>query len=114
MVPAVLALALDRTSLTAGSRALRFGYVAGAFALAWQWIGSLFLSGIYLLASRAWAVGAWKVPFFATFALPVFVFALILLDVHRMQQHHQAEGPGVRLVGRNGSGSILSRTRDAE
>src|ERR1017187_5481945 len=114
MVPAVLALALDRTSLTAGSRALRFGYVAGAFALAWQWMGSLFLSGTYLLASRAWAIGAWKLPFFATFALPVFVFALILLDVHRMQQQHQAEGPGVRLAGRNGSGSILSRTRDAE
>jgi hypothetical protein len=86
MLPAVLALVRDRKVFVSGSRALRFAYVAGACALAWQWMGSLFLSGSYLLGSKTWAMSAWKLPFFATFALPVFVFALMLLDVHRSQR----------------------------
>jgi hypothetical protein len=86
MLPAVLALVRDRKVFVSGSRALRFAYVAGACALAWQWMGSLFLSGSYLLGSKEWAMSAWKLPFFATFALPVFVFALMLLDVHRSQR----------------------------
>ncbi len=97
MAPAVLALVRDRKFFTAGSRALRFAYVAGAFALAWQWMGSLFLSGAYLLGSffapfvglRGWAISGWKLPFFATFALPVFVFALILLDVRGKERREQ-------------------------
>jgi hypothetical protein len=79
LLPAILVLARNRTFFTSRSRALRFGYVAGAFALAWQWIASLSLSGVYLLGARAWALAGWKWPFFATFTLPVLVFALILL-----------------------------------
>jgi hypothetical protein len=60
-------------------------------------MGSLFLSGAYLLGSfftsymglRAWAISGWKLPFFATFALPVFVFALILLDVRGIERREQ-------------------------
>jgi hypothetical protein len=97
MAPAVLALVRDRKFLSAGSRALRFAYVAGALALAWQWMGSLFLSGAYLIGSafasfrglNAWAISGWKLPFFATFALPVFVFALILLDVRGKERREQ-------------------------
>ena len=104
MVPAVLALVRDWRFFTAGSWALRLAYAAGAFALAWQWMGSLFLSGAYLLGSffapfvglKGWAISGWKLPFFATFALPVFVFALILLDVRRMQQRDQAERVGAK------------------
>jgi Glycosyltransferase family 87 len=81
LVPAVLALVRDRTLLISRSRALRFCYVAGAFALIWQWVASLGLSAVYLVASPAWALDGWKWPFFATFALPVLVFALILMDV---------------------------------
>jgi hypothetical protein len=81
LLPAILALVRDRTLFTSRSRAVRFLYLAAAFALAWQWIASLSLSGAYLLGWRAWAVSAWKVPFFATFSLPVFVFALSLLAV---------------------------------
>jgi hypothetical protein len=81
LLPAILVLVRDRTFFTSRSRGVRFLYLAGAFALVWQWIASLTLSGAYLLGSRAWALSAWKVPFFATFSLPVFVFALIFLDV---------------------------------
>jgi hypothetical protein len=83
LLPAILVLVRDRTFLISRSRAVRFAYLAGAFALAWQWIASLGLSGAYLFASPAWALRGWKSPFFATFILPVLVFALMLLDVRR-------------------------------
>jgi hypothetical protein len=81
LLPAILALARDRGFFT--SRALSFSYLVGAFALAWQWIASLGLGGVYWLATPAWALNGWKWPFFATFALPVLVFALMFLDVQR-------------------------------
>jgi hypothetical protein len=81
LLPAILVLLRDRTLLTSRSRAMRFGYLAGTLALAWQWIASLTLSAAYLFASPAWALQGWKWPFLATFSLPVFVFALIFLDV---------------------------------
>jgi hypothetical protein len=86
LLPAILVLVRDRTFLTSRSRGVRFGYLAATFALAWQWIASLILSGAYLFGSQTWAFSAWKWPFFATFTLPVFVFALIFLDVRGGQQ----------------------------
>ncbi len=85
LLPAVLVLVRDRTFLNSRSRALRFAYLAGAFALAWQWIASVGLSGVYLFASPALALSGWKWPFFATFTLPVLVFALMFLDVQGSQ-----------------------------
>jgi hypothetical protein len=82
LLPAILVLLRDRTLFTSRSLAARFGYLAGALAVAWQWIASVSLSAVYLVASTAWALDRWKWPFLATFALPVFVFALIFLDVH--------------------------------
>jgi hypothetical protein len=85
LLPAILVLVRRRAFFTSRSRGVRFLYLTAAFALAWQWIASLTLSVVYLLGSRAWALSAWKTPFFATFSLPVFVFALILLQVQVSQ-----------------------------
>ncbi len=95
LLPAILELARDRTFLTSRSPLIRSLYLAGAFAFAWQWIASLSLSGAFLFGSREWAVSAWKWPFFATFFLPVFVFALIFLDVHFAWRQPRAEGSAV-------------------
>lgn len=81
LIPAILVLARDSTLLTSRSRAHRFGYVVGACTLAWQWIASLTLSVAYLFVSPAFALGRWKWPFYATFALPLVAFALVFIDV---------------------------------
>jgi hypothetical protein len=81
LLPAIFALARDRQLFTARSSTVRCGYMAGAVALAWQWIASLFLSAAYLLGWQKWALSAWEMPFFASFTLPVLVFGLIFLDV---------------------------------
>ncbi len=91
LLPAILVLVRDRALFTSRSRGVRFLYLAAAFALAWQWIASLSLSAAYLLGWRVWALSAWKVPFFATFSLPVFVFALIFLDVQVVQREARAQ-----------------------
>jgi hypothetical protein len=81
LVPPILLLARNRRgSVLAGSRGLRFVLAAGACALLWQWIASLGLSVTYLISPDA-ALNAWTWPFFATFLLPVLVFALIVIDV---------------------------------
>jgi len=81
LLPAILVLARHRAFFISRSRGVRFLYVAGGFALAWQWIASIGLSGAYLFVSRPAALGGWKWPFLATFAMPVLIFALALLEV---------------------------------
>ncbi len=90
LLPAILLLARDHTFFSR-SRGRRWLYLAGALILAWQWLASLGLCGAYLW-SPAWALGRWQWPFFTTFALPVFVFALTLMDV----LSHQNRGNQIR------------------
>lgn len=81
LLPAILLLVRDRRKMAfSASRGVRFVYAAGAFTLSWQWIASLGLSAVYLISPDA-ALSGWKWPFFATFALPVLVFALTIVDV---------------------------------
>lgn len=51
---------------------------AAGLALAWQWIASLGLSALWFV-SRDAALSGWKAPFYATFALPVLIFAAAML-----------------------------------
>ncbi len=90
LLPAILALVRDWTSITSRWRAARLGYVAAGFALLWQWMATLVLSGAYFLASPEWALQRWEWPFFATFALPVLVFGLIFLDVRGIESGGRA------------------------
>jgi Glycosyltransferase family 87 len=83
LVPAILLLIRNRASLLDRSKGrtkgLRWGYFAAGFLLSWQWIASLLLTVIYLSGFRDQSLRAWTWPFFATFALPVCVFVLILI-----------------------------------
>ena len=80
LLPAILLLARERGALTLGSRAMRFVYALAGFCLAWQWVASLGLSLAWLV-SPAEALNGWKLPFYATFALPVLVFVLVVSPV---------------------------------
>jgi hypothetical protein len=50
----------------------------GTTLLLWQWLASLALSLIYILISPDRAYDGWTWPLFATFALPIWIFALML------------------------------------
>lgn len=76
LLPAILLLVRERGTFVSRSRSRRWTYVIGALLVGWQWMASLALTAIYLLVSRARALDGWQWPFFATFALPVWVFAL--------------------------------------
>ena len=77
LLPAILLLVRERATFMSRSRTRRLTYLVGALLVGWQWAASLGLTVLYLLVSRAWALDGWRWPFFATFALPVWVFALI-------------------------------------
>ncbi len=65
---------------------------AAGLALAWQWIASLGLSVLWFV-SRDAALGGWKAPFYATFALPVLIFAATMLAARNPRSALRAHEP---------------------
>jgi hypothetical protein len=77
LLPAILLLAQRRTAFGAPGR--RFQYLAGVAFLVWPLTASLFLTTVYLFGAQRQALNWWTLPLFATFGLPLAVFALMLL-----------------------------------
>jgi Glycosyltransferase family 87 len=92
LLPPVLLLVRVRAAFVSRLRARRLAYLVGALVVGWQWAASLCLTAAYWFASRDWALEGWAWPFFATFALPAWVFALTFFYVRdqprRMQDQH--------------------------
>jgi Glycosyltransferase family 87 len=82
LVPAILLLVRERKDLTSNSRPMRMIYALGIFVFAWPWLASLMLTMVCRF-SRTSAMAAWKLPLYATFALPVLVFMLTLICVRQ-------------------------------
>jgi MFS family permease len=89
LLPVILLLVRERAAFLSPSRVRRWAYGVGALLVGWQWAASFGLTAIYLLVSQAWALDGWRWPFFATFALPVWVFALIFF--HAQGEPHRAQ-----------------------
>ena len=95
LLPAILLLVRERAAFVSQSRIRRLAYGVGTLLVGWQWAASLGLTLVYFLISRARALDGWRWPFFATFALPVWVFALIFFyaqDEPRSLQVDEAKG----------------------
>jgi hypothetical protein len=88
LLPAILVLIRDRARVLPRSRYWRLSYLVGALLVGWQWAASLNLSACYLVGARSWALEHWTLPFFSTFALPVWIFALnfFVLKTSRAEQ----------------------------
>jgi hypothetical protein len=82
LLPSIFWLARNRSDLIRGSRVLRTTFAVAVLALGWQWLASLCLAAVWVL-SPAMAMQGWRTPFYATFALPVVVFALAALGIRR-------------------------------
>jgi len=78
LLPAIFLLTRDRVAVTAASPAAQLLFGAAVLALAWQWIASLSLSALWFVSPDL-AFKGWKAPFYATFALPVLIYALAML-----------------------------------
>ena len=84
LVPAVFSIWKDRRIFISASPVMRAIYALGALALLWPWIASMTLTAIWFISQNE-ALKGWKAPFYATFAFPVAVFALALLDAKRQR-----------------------------
>lgn len=83
LLPVVFLLLQDRSILLSRSQSVRFLYAAACLAVCWQWIASIFLAILYVVSPGS-AMNGWKAPFFATFAIPVLIFALTVVDLRAM------------------------------
>jgi hypothetical protein len=98
LMPAILFLARehflarDQTALLAESRSGGPLFWAAGLALAWQWIASLGLSAMWFVSHDA-ALSGWKAPFYATFALPVLIFAAAVLAARNPRSALRAHEP---------------------
>jgi hypothetical protein len=82
LLPSIFWLARQWSGSIGRSHAMRATYAVAGLALGWQWLASLCVVGVWVL-SPATAMQWWKAPFYATFALPVVVFALVALATRR-------------------------------
>jgi hypothetical protein len=101
LLPVILLLVRERAAFVSRSRIRRWAYAVGVLLVGWQWVASLALTVIYLLISRARALAGWQWPFFATFALPVWVFALIFF--------YAQDEPQVALTAKNATNGMETR-----
>ena len=76
LLPAIFVVVRDGATFLSRSRYWRLSYLVGALLVGWQWAASLSLSALYLVGARSWALEHWTLPFFSTFAVPVWIFAL--------------------------------------
>ena len=102
LLPAILLLVRERAAFISRSRARRLAYGVGSLLVGWQWAASLGLTVVYVLISRARALDGWRWPFFATFALPVWVFALTFF-------YAQDEPRRVALIANNATNGTETR-----
>jgi hypothetical protein len=79
LLPALLWLWKNREAM-AQSRPVRLGFGIVELALAWPWIASLGLTALWFVSPES-AIGAWTFPLYAVLALPVLVFALVIMGV---------------------------------
>jgi hypothetical protein len=92
LLPAILFLARDQAAAIAESRSSGPLSWAAGLALTWQWIASLGLSALWFISHDA-ALRGWKAPFYATFALPVLIFALAMFAVQYPRSVLRARTP---------------------
>jgi hypothetical protein len=76
LLPSILVLVQRRAAFIAGASVRRFAYLFAGLTLGWQWLASFGLTAAYFLISPAAALERWQWPFFATFAIPVWIFVL--------------------------------------
>jgi hypothetical protein len=80
LLPAILVLVRERRRLLSGSGAMRIVYALGIFAMVWPWLASMAIMMVWFF-SRNGAMNSWKLPLYATFALPGLVFVLTLVTL---------------------------------
>jgi len=80
LAPAVLMLVRDAKLSGEASPAIRFIRWTSALILIWPWIATIILSSAHFFLSPDRVQSLWRLPFYSTLPLPIFVFGLALLE----------------------------------
>jgi hypothetical protein len=82
LLPAILSIIHEMTFQKENSLGLRFVRMLGGMFLFWPWIAALGLTAASFWLTREMRQILWPLPFYSTFALPIFVYALSLVQVY--------------------------------
>lgn len=86
LVPAILFLARDAAQSDSVSPAARLARLIGGLLLVWPWVATIGLSVASFWMSSGRRQSVWTLPFYSTFALPIFVFGVAWLDIWTRQR----------------------------
>lgn len=85
LAPAILALLRSEGGGDPILPAIRLARVIGGILLVWPWIATIGLSLAYIWLTPELRQVLWPMPLYSNFVVPVFVFALALLDAWRSE-----------------------------
>jgi hypothetical protein len=96
LLPVILLLLKERKDFFARARWRRMAFAIAVLIVVWQWFASIGLLLVYFLLSPEQALQGWVWPIFGTFALPVWIFALIFahLWAQRSSWNQTAQSSG--------------------
>ncbi len=86
LLPAILSLARTLSftrNMTPGvetSPAVRFAGAIGGLFLVWPWVATIVLTAASFWLTNERSQKVWTLPFYSTFAFPIFVFGVLLLE----------------------------------
>jgi hypothetical protein len=80
LMPAILALVWGWSSGDPVLPAFRTARAVAAVAVVWPWIATVTLTLAYAWLNPELRQRLWPMPFYSNFMVPVFVFALAVLD----------------------------------
>jgi hypothetical protein len=97
LLPAILLMVRRREQFLSQFQGRRWAYQIGVLLVGWQWLASAVLTAAYWFVSPEWALERWNWPFFATFALPIWIFMLLFFYAFsgyvQRQSHPLLEAP---------------------
>ncbi len=97
LLPAILSLAQTLSlarNVAAGaesSPAFRFARGIGGLLLVWPWVATLGLTAASFWLTNERSQKVWTLPFYSTFAFPIFVFGVLLLETRNRNRTGTAQ-----------------------
>lgn len=93
LLPAIFSLVRDTTVRSENSRGLLLARSVGALLLFWPWIATMGLSAASFWLTSGRRQSVWTLPFYSTFALPIFIFGISLLATYRSPHRTLSKNP---------------------
>jgi len=84
LIPAIMVLVRQRSSVWMGGKLARFLLVAAAFSVLWPWLATTCLSIASLILPTSTVQKAWTLPLYTSLAIPVMIWAASIVGARQL------------------------------